>query len=210
MFSFAAVFSHIRQVSNHCPLDLPKPTSDCLCKVYSGRAAAWRKLSWAAVLSSWLPTTYQPRCYLYSHSENLMHFQRNKGCTKMHCVCINLFLKHPFNCLICEDTSDWIYTSKNHFPIAWWAKMNCSTKASRFGGKYPGGLKQVSEGGVRLYSRLPASKEQEGALQITWPSPQRIHKLTNTPSIQVLYSMHGFLGFWFIQKPYRHSPHLWF
>ena len=84
------------------------------------------------------------------------------------------------------------------------------TAPPRFWGKYPGGLEQVSEGGVRLYSRLPASKEQEGALQITWPSPQRIHKLTNTPSIQVLYSMHGFLGFWFIQKPYLHSPHLWF
>ena len=41
------------------------------------------------------------------------------------------------------------------------------TAPPRFGGKYPGGLEQVSEGGVRLYSMLPASKEQEGALQIT-------------------------------------------
>ena len=58
MFSFAVVFSHIRQVSNHCHnhLDLPKPTPDCLGKDYSERAAAWRKLSWAAVLSSWLST----------------------------------------------------------------------------------------------------------------------------------------------------------
>ena len=164
MFSFAVVFSHIRQVSNHCHnhLDLPKTTSDCLGKDYSGRAAAWRKLSWAAVLSPWLPTNYQPRCYLHSHAKNLMHFQINKGRAKMHFVGINLFLKHPFNCPICENTSDWIYTSKNHFPIAWWAKMNCSTKASRFGGKYPGGLEQVSEGGVRLYSnRLPPRSKRE-------------------------------------------------
>ena len=106
MFSFAVVFSNIRQVSNHChnPLDLPKPTSDCLGKDYSGRAAAWRKLSWAAVLSSWLPTNYQPRCYLHSHSKNLMHFQINKGCAKIHFVSINFFLKHPFNCPICENT----------------------------------------------------------------------------------------------------------
>ena len=103
-FNFPLTDFKILAFFENAPPMAIKKENDYATQALSGRAAAWRKLSWAAVLSSWLPTNYQPRCYLHSHAKNLMHFQINKGCAKIHFVSINFFLKHPFNCPICENT----------------------------------------------------------------------------------------------------------